>query len=122
MPERIQNPHEEGHQADEENIREGDAGQEHGELVFCAGCAKAVSLDSHNPRGEQNAEDRHHNEQEGKKGEHCPCQFKGVLLRLPGQGLRENRNKGDGERAFGKKASQEVGDAEGHEKSIRRHL
>ena len=52
MSERIQNTHKERHQANEENIREGDAGQEHGQLVFCAGCAKAVSLDSDNPRGQ----------------------------------------------------------------------
>ena len=35
--------------------------------------------------------------------------------------LRENRDKGDGQRSFGKETPQEVRDPKGHKKSVRSH-
>jgi len=117
----IQDAAEKGHQAHEQDIGEGDPGQQHREVILHPGTAEPEGLDPHNPGGEQNAQDGHRHQHQGEKGHHRSGKLKGILPALPAEVLGEHGNEGDGEGAFRKKPSQEVGDSKRHEEGICRH-
>ena len=121
MPERVQNPHEKSNQAHEKDVGKGDPGEKHGQFVLHPRSAETESLNPHDPGRQENPQEGNHHEEQRKKPEYGPGHLEGVFLCFTRQILREYRNKGDGERALCKEASEEVGNSEGDKKSVRDH-
>ena len=104
MPQRIENAHEKGYEADKKNIWKGNSCEKNCKFIFNPRAPKTKGLDSHNPWREQDAQQCDNRQHNGEKGQHDSGKLKGILFCLLTQVLSKNRDKGNSEGPLRKEA------------------
>ena len=120
VPERIEDPHAEGDQRDQQDVGEHQPGQEDGEVVLGRHLGEAGRHDRHDERGEEDAEKRNDDEEDRQGREGDVGQLQRLLPGLVPQVFREDGDEGDGQRPLGEEPPEEVRDPEGDEEGVRR--
>ena len=101
-------------------IRQGDAGEHHGEREFFWIAAESRRQQQHQPRHGDLGEDGKGDEQDHEAGKRLTGEGPRRLGSLAMQALGEERNEGRIERAFGEQPAKHVGHAEGDEVGVGR--
>ena len=120
MPERIEDPHAEGDERDEEDVGEHEPGKEDGEVVLGGRLDETGRHDRHDERGEEDAQERNDDEDDRQGREGDVRQFQRLLAGFVPQVFGEDGDEGDGQRPLGEEPPEEVRDPEGDEEGVGR--
>jgi len=119
VPQRVQDPHAQGHERDEKDVGEHDPGEQHREGVLVRGGPEAGGHNRDDGGRKNDARNRDDHEDDRQEREGHPGQLEGVLAGFRLEVLREDGHEGDGERPLGKESPQQVRDPEGDEEGVR---
>src|SRR5450830_1366751 len=110
----------ERHERDEQQVGKGDAQHRHRELEFLRRGGESGGADVDDPRRGEDADGADRDKDEHEHARRSVDQQPGLNLAVPGLVFGQDGHEGLGEGTLGEQAPQQVGNAEGDEKRVRR--